>query len=627
MPELTLNDQLIQNAIMMRGDLMRSLIDRNGKDINKECGYPEVITPTYCKEFYDREGIAKRVVRIFPEETWKERPEILEVDDEKDTEFETAWAAVEKKLSLFSYLQRADIMSGIGTFGIILLGIDDGKQLIEPVSGVPLDGSMPKTYPKAATKNAQGDGRKRQHTLNYIRVFDESAVTINKFEIDITSPRYGQPLLYNVNFIQYGVNTQVVQPVAPMPTSPTPVHWTRVIHIADNRESSEVYGVPRMAPVVNRLVDLRKVLGGSGEMFWKGGFPGISFEVNPELQGVANLDTEGMRKEFENYQNGLQRYLALVGVTAKSLTVQLADPSNHFTTHIKAIACSLGIPWRILIGTEEAKLAADQDASAWNDRIANRQVEYVTPFIITPFINRLITMGILPPLQDMDQGLTVRWADLHTPSDTEKAEIADTYADAMNKYLTGGGDILIPPKFFLTLFMNMDDEQAEAVLAEGKKYLSQTGGVADQLRPPTTQPTPAGGQPVPNAGKGGAKDTQIGNFPNGGDPKLQAKAQAGGKAASGAPSLKPGVQAASPAAPSLKKAGATPATKKAGAKPPADEKKPVKNDEVPQRFRGHETAFLAGIDAIRNNRGTSIPKAFVLTVHDRRAFRAGTRHR
>lgn len=619
---MTVND-MASEAFMIRGELLRNLIDRGGKDINKECGYPDIITPAYCKQLYDREGIAKRVVRFYPEECWKQDPEVLETDDDTDTEFELAWKSLQKKFNLYATLQRADIMSGIGTFGVVLLGIDDGKQLIEPVAGVPLDGTAPKTFPKSSVKGQKGDQRKKAYNLLYIRVFDESAVTINKFEIDITSPRYGQPLLYNINFIQYGTNTQVVQPVAPMPTSPTPVHWTRVVHLADNRESSEVYGVPRMQPVINRLIDLRKVLGGSGEMFWKGGFPGISFEVNPELQTVAQLDPESMRKEFEAYQSGMQRYLALVGVTAKSLSVELADPNNHITVHMQSIACSLGIPWRVFMGTEEAKLAADQDSTAWNERVANRQQKYVGPMLLQPFVNRLINIGILPPLADMDEGLTIKWTDLHTPSDAEKAEIASSMMTAVNSYMTAGADVLVPPKLFLTMFMNFSDDEADAILKEGQKYMGAVGGLADKLHPPATptqapgatQPTPAGGAAQPNAGKGGVGDTQVGNFPNGGAPGLQIRAQTGktsAKAGAAAQKAQAGGQSASPpAAPSLKKPNAI----QPGVKP-------TKN-EVPSRFAANATAYLAGRETKKLGRSMTITKQFVMNAGDRHAFRAG----
>jgi hypothetical protein len=578
MSQITTND-LMMTALNLRGRFLEQLIDR-GKDIDKECGYPEMLTPAYLKSFYDREGICKRVVNIFPEEAWKQDPEVLETDDQNLTPFEVAWLALEKKFQLFSLLQRADKLSGIGTFGVILLGVDDGKQLIEPVDGVPLDGSMPLWLQGQQDPNKKIDLRRRTARnpslhLIYTRVFDESAVTINKFEIDIRSPRYGQPLLYNINFIQYGVNTEVIQPVAPMPTSPTPVHWTRVIHLADNRESSEVYGVPRPASVVNRLIDLRKVLAGSGEMFWKGGFPGISFEVNPELQSVGQMDPEEMRKEFEAYQSGLQRYLALVGVQAKSLTVQLADPASHFKTHVQAICASIGCPYRVFIGTEEARLAGDQDTSAWNERIGNRQSKYCEPYVLNPLVTRLIYMGILPPLADMNKGTTVTWEDLHTPSDEEKAKVAAQLADALNKYVTGGCDTILPPKLFLKLFMNMTDEEADAAMKELTKYLkqgAQPGSTYQALHPPapaSPQPSPPGGMPIPNTGKGGARITEVSNFPNAGDPFLQARAARGGAFGKGGlretqgpftPPRSPGLRAPGKIEPSVVKKPVRPAS-------------------------------------------------------------------
>lgn len=649
---LSFNDDsgLGLSLIGFRQRFLEHLIDRN-KDIDKECGYPEILTPAYCKSFYDREGIAKRVVNIFPDECWSEEPEIYETSDNgTTTDFEQDWVNLNKKFQLCSFLHRADRTSGIGTFGLILLGIDDGKQFIEPVDGVPLDGTNPFWLdPKGQRPFRQRRGIKKiiappTHRLLYMRVFDESAVSVNKFETDITSPRYGQPLLYNVNFIQYGVNTEVVQPVAPMPTSPTPVHWTRVIHLADCRESSEVYGVPRMAPVVNRLVDLRKLLGSCAEMFWKGGFPGISFEVNPELQSVAQLDPELMRKEFEDYSRGLQRYLALVGVSAKSLAVQVADPSNHFKTLMQAVGASLGIPYRVLIGSEEAKLAADQDASAWMTRIASRQSKYCTPFIIWPFILRLMIMGILRPIKDINTGISVDWADLHSPSDTEKAEIADTLMDALSKYVTGGCDVILPPKMFFKIMMNMDDEEVEEAIAAMKQWVGQMnsgGAVASALHPPEpdqTQPTPSGGAPLGPTGKGAASETNISNFPNGGDPAKQAQAGQKGQLGKGLTSpLRPGQQAAPPLkSPQTKKAGGTTpsikkSTKTSSVQQNADLGYSTVDSRTEARVRQYSSdpvtnaAFRAGALAKRTGLPNSVPSQYARNVKHRVAFKRGFR--
>src|ERR1035437_7105079 len=111
------NSELVNHALSLRGAFLEQMLDR-GKDIDKECGYPEVLTPALLKIMYDREGIAKRVNNIFPDECWKQDPEIIETDDTNDTAFEATLNNILKQFQLFSIMQRADKLSGIGTFGI-----------------------------------------------------------------------------------------------------------------------------------------------------------------------------------------------------------------------------------------------------------------------------------------------------------------------------------------------------------------------------------------------------------------------------------------------------------------------------------------------------------------------------
>lgn len=218
---------------------------------------------------------------------------------------------------------------------------------------------------------------------------------------------------------------------------------------------SDVFGVPRMQKNFNRLLDVRKILGGSAEMFWKGGFPGYSFEVNSGLDG-AEVDTSSLRAEMDNYMTGLQRYLALEGVSAKSLAPQVADPKNHLDCQLAAIALSEGIPQRILFGSERGELASSQDAKAWNSRLRKRQEQYLTPFVVRPFVDRLIALGILPV---PEEGYTIFWPDLTTQSDQEKAEVVRTWADALAKYVAGDVGQVVPIDSFLSILANMPQDQ------------------------------------------------------------------------------------------------------------------------------------------------------------------------
>lgn len=426
---------------LIRTEFLRFLLD-GPRDIDAECGYPAWLTPDHYRVMYDREGVAKRVVECEPKESWKKDPELYEDEDPgQDTPFETAWKAFNKKFNMWHFLRRIDILSGVGQFGILLLGLDDGLDLRDPIEGVNDDG----TY---------DDGLDMK--LLYLRAFSEEVVFVKTRETDVTSPRYGLPTRYTIQFRDFpNWGIQAGEIIA------RDVHWSRCIHVADNRKMSELYGVPRMQPVYNRLYDLRKVYASSGEGFWKGAFPGISFEVNPDIadQGIE-IDKEGIRKEFADYQNGLQRYLAVTGVTAKSLQPQVTDPTPTTKNLLQAISVALDIPWRVLFGSEEAKLAADSDTTKWNETMKDRQTKYITPMIIRPTIDRFIGLGILPKPKDYE----VDWPDLQTPTDQDKAGVALQKTQAMQAYVQGGVSQLVPPDLFLTLILGMTTEEKDAIM-------------------------------------------------------------------------------------------------------------------------------------------------------------------
>lgn len=428
---------LVKNVMLTRTAWLRKLLDPR-RDIDAECGHPKTLSTSDYQELYTRGDIAARVVTIYPQETWSEDPMIFETEDESETEFEKAWNKLLKAIPIYSLLQRADILSGIGRFGVLLLGTDDGKLLSEPLDGID-DRGLP-------------TGTRPERKLLYLRTFEESVLTISKLENDTTNPRYGQPYTYSVNFTDQSGMSSLSQTV----------HWSRIIHIADNRTNSEVFGAPRMEVVVNRLLDLKKTAGGSGEMFWKGGFPGLSIETQPSEEEIT-LDTEATKEQIEQYMNGLQRYIATIGLTAKSLSVQVADPGPHVDMQLKLIGAALGVPWRIFVGSEVGQLASGMDTRRWNQRITRRRNDYVTPYVIRPFVDRLIAVGVLPLPKN---GYQVEWKDPNTPSEDEKAAVGQKRTSAMKDYVQSGADQLIPPFHYLTLVLGFSTDEAQSILED-----------------------------------------------------------------------------------------------------------------------------------------------------------------
>lgn len=562
--------EIVANLATSRSQLFERMLDPR-RDIDAECGHPktENILPDNLRDLYDRLSIAARVVEVLPRESWKTPPTVYEVEDpNRETVFERAWKDLGNSLKNESFhqdeegnpvweiLSRADEISGIGHFGVILLGISDGKSLSEPVEGIDECGRMvnrkknvelmfiddddnilteeemdSKEEAEAAEKamengelppgqedqkakdgefGAEDDDAEQQdpeqvkeededfiqnlfgsfdtegnsrlgadaqygqpalpfHTpgktgkpcLIYARAYDESLVKITRWEDNPGNPRYGMPVMYQLTLNDHrdnhsggiGLSYDTVD-----------VHWTRIIHIADNLTTSEWAGTPRMRPVLNHLLDLKKLYGGSAEMYWRGAFPGLSLETHPEMGGDVEIDDDALKDKLEKWANGLQRYFWSAGMTANTLAPTVVDPTPQINVHIEAICVKLGIPKRIFMGSERGELASSQDDGTWNDRVQGRQNNYITPRIIIPFVDRLIAIGVLP----QPTGFSVYWEKMDSISAKEKAEIANTLTTAMSTYVSGDVEALMSPEDYYTSVLGKTDKEAQAFLENVK---------------------------------------------------------------------------------------------------------------------------------------------------------------
>jgi uncharacterized protein len=418
------------------------------RDYNHEAGYPETheLTIEKYQQMYDREGVSTRVVEVFPMESWLVEPTVFETEDnETNTAFEIAWKDLAKDFTenswyedsegnpIWEYLMRADIQSGIGSFGTLLLGIDDGLELHEEAT------------PKKGQK------------LTFLRPFSQALSSVTNYEQDATNPRYGQPTEYNLSF-QNLLNQ--AEPTSGQDQSVKRVHWTRLIHLADNLQSSEQFGVPRQRPVFNYLMNLLKLYAGSAEMYWKGAFPGYSIETHPSMPGEVDIDTSSIKDQMEQMMNTLQRYGSFQDVTLKDHAPQVVDPSPQIMVQIEAICIRLGIPKRIFLGSERGELASSQDTLAWNRRITARQSKYITPRIIVPFVDRLIWLGILPT----PKAYNIVWPTLGLLSPEEESNVALKRTESIAKYVGGGVETLIHPHDYLTKVLNFTIEEATEII-------------------------------------------------------------------------------------------------------------------------------------------------------------------
>lgn len=519
--------EMVNNALITRSEVVEKWLDPR-RDYDKECGYPltSEIQSSHYRRMYDREPIARRAIELMPKECWRVPPSVFETADEKETEFEKVWSELSRGLRseswfqdqegnpVWEHLSRLDKLCGIGQFGILLLGLDDGKALNEPVDGLEIRGELPVEQDVTSKGTPRKDGRTKPayeanqgpvinrqgnvvswpvwnltvneektkgRKLLYLRSFSEDLVMVSRWESNPASPRYCQPVEYSVTLNDTSTYVSGIG----LPLTTTKVHWTRVIHVADNLDSSEHLGTPRLRMIYNRLIDLTKLYGGSAEMYWQGAFPGINLSTHPQLGGDVTIDTDEVATQMARYMNGLQRVLAFTGISASMMSPTVVDPKSQIEVQIEAVCIALECPIRIFKGSERGELASSQDDTTWKDRVVGRQNNFVTPRIIVPFLDCLILVGVLPkPIK----GYSVDWPDIYALNDKEVAEQAAKIVETLVKYVSGGVDGLVEPMTFLTEVLGWSSEKAQAALEATLEHMEEQEEEKGQAPPKQEEP-------------------------------------------------------------------------------------------------------------------------------------------
>jgi uncharacterized protein len=454
------------------------------RDIYEALGY---LTRLEFKDYfarYQRQDIAKAIIDRPVNITWQGPVELIETNEPEDTEFEKAWKDLSRKLGLKTRLARVDRLTGIGRYGVLLLGLDDVRDpsgFAQPVSG--------------------------SRKLLYVKPFSEQTAKIFNYVEKSTDVRYGMPLLYDI---------EVGDPTT-QTSKQVKVHYSRIIHILDGNLESEVYGTPRLEAVFNRLMDLEKLVGGDAEMFWRGARPGFHGKVDPEY--TMTQDTkDDLLNQLDEYEHNLRRFLINEGMDIEALTQQISDPSSHVDTQLKMISAETGIPMRVLSGSERGELASSEDKGEWLTYVQGRREEHAEPRILRPFVDRLIELNILPtPSRDY----MVKWADLFSISEKARVEIGKSRANALREYTSNPiAQGIIPPTAFMMKFLGFTTDDVELISKirdnEMEEEVKMLAKIKDELEP-TPPPAAPGGNPTrPKSATGTPKAKPA---PSSGTPK------------------------------------------------------------------------------------------------------------
>jgi hypothetical protein len=378
------------------------------RDLYKTFGY--LLNPGYqdFKNLFDRQGISTRIVKKFAEDTWNKPAVIIDGEsrsdkpDDKPTPFITEFVALAKRLRIWQMFKQADVMLGYSKYSILFMGVP-GKSYADPAEN---------------------------GMLAYLSAFDENMAGISTYITDTNNPLYGLPQTYEVRFNAVDIGM-------PVPEGAGTVHYTRVIHIAEDKLASRIYGTPRLQTIINRLFDLEKTVGSGAEASWLTVFKGMLFTAKEgaDLPAKDSPEAKYLDEQITNFINKIQRYAVLDGVDVHDMGGASISIRDIFDVIIEDICGSIGISQRILLGSERGQLASDQDKKEWNQVITSRRTNFAEPDVLDPFLAWCVAHKVLPPPKSGKW--STEWEEVYPMTKTEKADYGAKLAQGATT-ITGG---------------------------------------------------------------------------------------------------------------------------------------------------------------------------------------------
>lgn len=390
------------------------------RDFYEIFGFERTLTAAdYCDR-YARGGLTKKIVDCIPMASWRGEVEVVEDEDPKiSTLFEQAADDLNKQLNAHAYLQRADILSQLGYYSILLLGAP-GQLNEELPKGKPGQLLYLQPYAGGGGPGVGVGGFNRRTGVGSVAAFGDA--TIMAFDRDIQSRRFGLPEYYQLRRMDIASDAFTTQ-----------VHWSRVIHLADGCIDNDSYGIPSLEAVWNLLDSLDKVTGGGAESYFQKAKSGLHVDINKDMSlpgppgqgsGLSSPELQKMKNNLEEYKHEMTSLITTRGTTINELGGSPAPFNQEADAIITQIAGTKGIPKRVLTGSEMGTLASTEDRENFRDIVNGRQSSYLGPYVIRRFYDRLIDYGYLPKPKQY----TVKFPHIQTLSESEKSTGAKDWA-------------------------------------------------------------------------------------------------------------------------------------------------------------------------------------------------------
>lgn len=374
-----------------------------------EYGFPD--NPCFDEFYrvYKRHGIGHGALMQVLDKTWQTSPWLIEGEDEFDeSRDETQWEKDVKRLfkkkNIFSAIKETDKRKMVGGYAGLIIQVKDSKrwnQKLEKISAAAI--------------------------VKFIPVW-RGSLEVTSWDTNEASATYGQPLMYS-----YKEHTEAIG------SSPRMVemHPSRVIIFGSLTEPESIY-----EPVLNALISLEKVTGGSGEAYIKAAARAlhIGFDATTDLSQLARA--HGMKPDqigdlynevVQGVSRGIDSAIITQGGTVETITSAVPDPQQPFEVNLQEVGAGMQVPSTIIVGRQTGTLASNEDVKAFNRFGQSRRENEVGPNTRL-VVDWLMEHGVVEQKEDYE----VMWDELTESTDAEKLLNAKTMGEVNSQMLASG---------------------------------------------------------------------------------------------------------------------------------------------------------------------------------------------
>jgi phage-related protein (TIGR01555 family) len=430
---------------------------------------------TYTRDFffprelldvvYSGDAIAARVVDILPHDMLRQGYEVtfrkkdntpLDADEKK--KMLDALQVWQKKISLHSHIQRHLKLARAYGGSILLLGVNDGLPLSEPL--VP----------------------ERVKSFDFVYPLDRFQVTPSSQLVDDpTSPHFGYPEYYTIN-VEGGTTGN-----SPISLQGQVIHCTRVFRtdgvvISDReRRRNDSWGISIIQRIWEPLKNFNVAMKGAGLLMQDFSLP--VYKVGGLREIIAANKTDLILKKFQLIEQTKSMYNAII--LEKELedyerrTTQvtgLQELIDKFGVHLAAAS---GMPLTLLLGISPGGFGTGQaEGDNWDDVVKAEQDAK-----LRPLLEKIYTLALkTTDFYRFDGVWDISFNPLQQMTELEIAELRNKQAQTDSIYLSAG--VLSPDEIATSRFGGdaysietlLDNEtRDEDMYAEEGENLSEGG--------------------------------------------------------------------------------------------------------------------------------------------------------